>query len=330
MTVSRSLGSMSPFGARIPSCAKIPFGAIFLGALALVGASASALGQTAAPDKVIATVNGAPIKESDLSIAEQDIGSQLQSVPDASKRDYLIRFMADLKLGAQAAEEAQLQNAPDFAQRVEYFRDKILLDDLMFKEGAKADTPDARKKLYDETVTKLPPETELHARHILVEDETTAKQVAERAKKGEDFVALSKEFSKDSGSAADGGDLGWFTKDKMVKEFSEAAFKLEPGQISDPVKSQFGWHVIKVEDKRTKPVPQFTEVQDQIGNYLVQRAQQTLLLSLRQKAKIVQVEKPPAAPGAAGGATPAPDATGGAAQAPATQAPAQTPTAPPK
>ncbi|MBV9568647.1 MAG: peptidylprolyl isomerase, partial [Hyphomicrobiales bacterium] len=267
-----------------------------LGALALAGVSAVALAQDtpAAPDKVVATVNGAPIKESDLTIAEQDIGSQLQSVPEASKRDYLIRFMADLKLGAQAAEQAKLQDAPDFARRVEYFRDKILLDDLMFKEGAKADTPEARKKLYDDTVTKLPPQTELHARHILVEDEATAKQVADRAKKGEDFLALSKEFSKDPGSAADGGDLGWFTKDKMVKEFSDAAFKLDPGQISDPVKSQFGWHIIKVEEKRTKPVPLFAEVQDQIGNYLVQRAQQSLLLSLREKAKIVQLEKPPA------------------------------------
>ena len=279
-----------------------------LGALAFVGSSA--LAQTApAPDKVVATVNGAPIKESDLTIAEQDIGGQLQSVPEASRRDYLIQFMADLKLGAQAAEEAKLQDAPDFAQRVEYFREKILLDDLMLKEGTKADTPEARKKLYDDTVTKLPPETELHARHILVADEGTAKQVAERAKKGEDFLALSKEFSKDPGSAADGGDLGWFTKDKMVKEFSDAAFKLEPGQISDPVKSQFGWHIIKVEEKRTKPAPQFAEVQDQIGNYLTQRAQQAMLMSLREKAKIVQADKPaePAQPGAPT-TTPAPAA----------------------
>jgi peptidyl-prolyl cis-trans isomerase C len=293
-------------------------GGALLGTLALGGASAVSLAQTPpAPDKVVATVNGAPIKESDLVIAEQDIGGQLQSVPEASRRDYLIRFMADLKLGAQAAEQAKLQDTPDFAQRVEYFRDKILLDDLMLKEGAKADTPEARKKLYDETVSKLQPETELHARHILVEDEATAKQVAERAKKGEDFLALSKEFSKDPGSAADGGDLGWFTKDKMVKEFSDAAFKLEPGQVSDPVKSQFGWHVIKVEEKRTKPVPQFAEVQDQIGNYLTQRAQQTLLLSLRDKAKIVQLEKPPAAPAPA----PAPAQPGASTGAPGAAAP---------
>jgi peptidyl-prolyl cis-trans isomerase C len=289
-----------------------------VGALALVGTSVSAPAQNAAaPDKVVATVDGAPIKESDLVIAEQDIGSQLQSVPDTAKRDYLIRFMADLKLGARAAEEAKLQDASDFAQRLQYFRDKLLLDDLMLKEGAKADTPEARKKLYDDTVTKLPPETELHARHILVTDEATAKQVAERAKKGEDFVALSKEFSKDPGSATDGGDLGWFTKDKMVKEFSDAAFKLEPGQISDPVKSQFGWHVIKVEEKRTKPIPPFAEVQDQIGNYLTQRAQQALLLSLREKAKIVQLDKPPAPAGAAGGATPAPAQPDASTKAPA-------------
>src|SRR5260370_37052755 len=109
--------------------------------------------------------------------------------------------MADLKLGARAAEEAKLQDTADFAQRLQYFRDKILLDDLMVKEGAKADTPEARKKLYDDTVTKLPPETELHARHILVEDEATARQVAEPAKKREHFIARSSEASKTAGSS---------------------------------------------------------------------------------------------------------------------------------
>jgi peptidyl-prolyl cis-trans isomerase C len=266
-------------------------------ALALAAAATPAPAQdAAAQDKVLATVNGVAIKESDLVLAEQDVGSQLQSVPEAARRDYLIRFMADLILGAQAAETERLQDSPDFAQRMQYFRNKILLDDLMVKEAAKADTPEARKKLYDDTVAKLPPEIELHARHVLVDDEAKAKEVAERARKGEDFVALSKEFSKDPGSASEGGDLGWFTKDKMVKEFSEAAFKLEPGEISDPVKSQFGWHVIKVEGKRTKPVPPFDEVKDQIGNYLVQKAQQAFLLSLREKAKIVSLEKPVAPP----------------------------------
>jgi peptidyl-prolyl cis-trans isomerase C len=276
-------------------------------AVTLLAASPPLRAEDAAqPDKVVATVNGVPITASDLALAEQDVGGQLQSVPAPAKRDYLIRFMADLILGAQAAEEAKLQDSPDFAHRLQYFRNKILLDDLMLREGAKADTPEARKKLYDDTVSKLPPETELHARHILVDDEATAKQIAERAKKGEDFIALSKEFSKDPGSAADGGDLGWFTQDKMVKEFSEAAFKLEPGQISDPVKSQFGWHIIKLEGKRTKPVPAFDDVKDQIGNYLVQRAQQAYLLSLREKAKIVDLEKPAAPPAPAAGATPAP------------------------
>jgi peptidyl-prolyl cis-trans isomerase C len=276
-------------------------------ALALAVAPAPSRAEdAAAPDKVVATVNGIEIKESDLTLAEQDIGSQLQSVPEAARRDYLIRFVADLILGSQAAEAAKLQDSPDFAQRLQYFRRKILLDDLMVREAAKADTPEARKKLYDDEVAKLPPETELHARHILVDDEATAKQIAERAKKGEDFVALSKEFSKDPGSASDGGDLGWFTKDKMVKEFSEAAFKLEPGQISDPIKSQFGWHVIKVEGKRTKPVPTFDDVKDQIGNYLVQKAQQAFLLSLREKAKIVSLDKPAAPTAAPAPAAPKP------------------------
>jgi peptidyl-prolyl cis-trans isomerase C len=301
---------------------------IFLGPAMALTLCASPLAQAAdtpASDTVIATVNGQPINEGDLAIAEQDLAGQMQSVPEASKHDYLVAFLADLAAGSQAAEEQKLQDTPDFARRLAYFRAKILLDDLMFREGAKADTPEARRKLYDETVAKLAPETELHARHILVDDEALAKQIAERAKKGEDFLALSKEFSKDPSSAADGGDLGWFTKDKMVKEFSDVAFTLEPGQISDPVKSQFGWHIIKVEGKRTKPIPPFEQVEDQIGNYLAQKAQQALILSLRAKAKIVRLDKPvnPAGP-----AAPAPGSAPSPAQ-PATPAPEQ-PAVPPK
>ena len=104
-------------------------------------------------------------------------------------------------------------------------------------------------KVYDEAIGQMKSEPEVRARHILVETEDEAKAVLAELKKGADFAELAKAKSKDPGSA-DGGDLGYFTKDQMVPEFSEVAFKLDKGQLSEPVKSQFGWHVIKVEDKR--------------------------------------------------------------------------------
>jgi peptidyl-prolyl cis-trans isomerase C len=136
----------------------------------------------------------------------------------------------------------------------------------------------------------------------LVEDEAQAKAAVERLKKGEDFAKVAAELSKDPGSGKEGGDLGWFTKDRMVPEFAEAAFKLKKGEISEPVKSQFGWHVIKLEDKRSKPLPDFAAVKPQIDQYLERKAQQDLVLAMREKAKVERLDKP-AAP-----ATPAPDA----------------------
>ncbi len=101
-------------------------------------------------------------------------------------------------------------------------------------------------------------------------------------KKGTDFAELAKQKSKDPGAAAEGGDLGYFGKEQMVPEFAEAAFKMEKGQVSDPVKTQFGWHIIKVEDKRTKPVPEFDKVKDQIETYVSARRRPTTFTSSRK------------------------------------------------
>jgi peptidyl-prolyl cis-trans isomerase C len=143
----------------------------------------------------------------------------------------------------------------------------------------------------------------VRARHILVEGEDEAKKVYARVKAGEDFAKVAGEVSKDPGSKTDGGELGFFTKDRMVAPFAEAAFKMEPDQISEPVKTQFGWHVIQVEEKRTKPVPAFEEMKEQVESYLGRKTQQDILLALRKQAKVERLDEP-AKP--ADGATSAP------------------------
>lgn len=253
---------------------------------------------TAPGDKVLARVDGTPITEADMALAAEDPALSLPAMEDAQKRDLIIGYLVDLKIGAKAAEAAKIGEAPDFARKLSYFRDKLLLDEYLEREVKKAVTPEAAKKLYEETTKNLKPEPEVRARHILVETEDEAKKALARVKGGEDFIKVAGELSKDPGSKTEGGDLGFFTQDRMVPAFAEAAFKLEPGQISEPVKSQFGWHVIKVDEKRMRAVPPFDEMKEQIDQYLTRKAQQELVLGLREKAKIERLDeqKPSAEP----------------------------------
>jgi peptidyl-prolyl cis-trans isomerase C len=166
--------------------------------------------------------------------------------------------------------------------------------EALLQDAGKAALTDAElHKVYEDAVKQMPNEEEVHARHILVPTEDEAKAILAQLKGGADFAALAKEKSKDPG-AAEGGDLGYFTKDQMVPEFSEVAFKLGKGQLSDPVKTQFGWHVIKVEDKRVKPTPTFDQVKPQIENYVAHRAQAQLVEKLRGGANIERLDKPAA------------------------------------
>ena len=261
-------------------------------------APAAAAKEAKNPESVVVRVNGKPVTEGDLAVAADDPALSLPGVGEDQKRDLLVGYMTDLKLGAQAAEGAKVADSPEFKRKLAYFRDKLLLDEYLEQQTKSAVTTDAARKLYDEQMKAQKPEEEVHARHILVENEDEAKAIAARVKGGEDFAKVAAETSKDPGSKAEGGDLGWFTKERMVAPFADAAFKMEAGKVSDPVKSQFGWHVIKVEEKRTKPVPSFEEMKEQIDAYLTRKAQQDLIVRLRQQAKIEPVAAPgkPAAP----------------------------------
>jgi peptidyl-prolyl cis-trans isomerase C len=271
-----------------------PLAAGLFGVLAL---AAFLLAPTAAPraedDPVVARVNGVDIRDSDIAAAEDEIGGNMPQMGPAQKRDYIITYIGDVILLAQAAQQQKIGDRDAVKHRIDFERNKVLMEALLQDVGQAAMTGDAMHKVYDEAVKQMSGEQEVHARHILVATEDEAKAIQAELKKGADFATLAKQKSKDPG-ASEGGDLGYFTKDQMVPEFAEVAFKLDKGQISDPVKTQFGWHIIKVEDKRIKPTPTFDEVKGQIEDYVAHRAQAELVQKLRGGATIERLDKPTA------------------------------------
>jgi len=268
----------------------------------LLGAAAPT--QAEDKDPLLAKVEGVEIHQSDLAIAEAQAG-QIPPMSEDAKRDYLVQFMADLILVSKAAEAKNVGDSADFKRKLEFERRKMLMSDLMQSVGKAALTDEAMHKVYDDAVKQLGHEEEVHARHILIRaaagDEkasqaakTKIEAVIVRLNKGEDFVKVAKEVTEDPSGKANGGDLGYFTKEQMVPEFADVAFKLDKGQISGPVKTQFGWHVIKVEDKRVKPPPTFAEVKPQVEQFLTRKAQAELVQKLRAENKIEKFYKPPA------------------------------------
>ena len=255
--------------------------------------------------KVLAKVNGVEITDDDVRLAAQDLGPTLpQQLKGTARETYVVDYLIDLKLAAAQGAKNGGADTPDFARQMAYYREKTLMEGVLSAIAKTATTEEAERKVYDDVAKQQKPEKEFHARHILVPTEAEAKTALARVKGGEDFAKVADEVSKDPGSQ--GGDLGWFTKEKMVPEFAEAAAKLDKGQVSEPVKSEFGWHVIKLEDKRAKAFPPFETVKDQVARYVVQKAQSDEIVKLREAAKIERTEPAPAAPGAAAPADSAP------------------------
>ena len=271
----------------------------FLAALALLLASAAPI--AAQDDPLIAKVNGVEVHQSDLAIAEEEAGQIPPMSPD-QKRDYLVQFMADLILVSKDAEAKKVGDTNDFKHKMEFERRKLLMSNLLQNVGKTALTDEAMHKVYDDAIKDMGKQEEVHARHILIranagddkankDAEDKIKAVIARLNKGEDFAKVAGEVTEDPSGKANGGDLGYFTKEQMVPDFAEVAFKLDKGQISGPVKTQFGWHVIKVEDKRIKPPPSFDEVKQQIEQFVVRKAQADLVTKLRSDGKIEKFYK---------------------------------------
>src|SRR5690606_32684378 len=224
------------------------------------------------------------IRQSELDLAIANLDPQLQQLPEEQKRVAALSGVIDVKLLVSGAVEEGMKDTEEFKQRMEYIADRELHNSYFRKHVVEAITEDEVKARYEKEIAALPEQEEVNARHILVKTEEEAKAIIADLDAGKDFAELAKEKSEDS-NKADGGDLGWFSKGRMVPEFEEAAFALEKGAYTKtPVKSQFGFHVIKLEDKRNVQPPALEQVEPQIRQ-LVMRDK---YLEIIEKAKSEQ------------------------------------------
>jgi len=257
-----------------------------------------------AKDPVVARVNGQPIYLSELEVAQQALPPQYRNMPLQSVYPALLDRIIDSKLVVADGKKNKVDADPAFKRRMAFVEEQVIQEYWLQKEIGRRISSEKLQERYQEKLKSMPAEEEVRARHILVATEQEAKDLLAELKKGTAFDKLAREKSTDKASGAEGGDLGWFKRTDMVKEFSDAAFAQNKGELSEtPVKTQFGFHVIKVEDRRQAAPPTFEELADQIREELARETVSHFLDQLRSTAKIEKFNmdgsKPEAKPGAA-------------------------------
>ena len=246
--------------------------------------AAPAAAEKASPTLV--TVNGKAINANLLDTFLQAVTGKPAAEATKEQRDALLEQLVNMTLAAQAAEKDGLASSPDVQARLDLLHSQILAEaasDKYVKSHPVSD--DEVKAAYDSEVANMP--KEYKARHILVETKEAADAVIKELLAGGDFAKIAKAKSKDPGSAAKGGDLGWFSAQTMVKPFSEALAKLEKGKTTtEPVQTQYGYHVIQLEDVRSPTAPAFEDVKEQVKMFAQRKKLQAYLDDLRKTAKI--------------------------------------------
>ena len=243
-----------------------------LGAMAQEATPPTTEAQAVDPAAVVATVGDQVITEADLGFAAEDMAQDLAQMPEQERRAFLVRILIDMKVMSQAARAEGMDQTKIFELRQKYLEERALRRAYFNDVIAGAVTEEAARAEYDDFVAQFQPQDEIRASHILVETEEEAQAVKAELEGGADFAELAKVKSIDPGSV-NGGDLGFFGRGMMVQPFEEAAFALgEAGELSEPVQSQFGWHVIKLAEKRQSAPPTFEQVAPQIQQQLLMQS----------------------------------------------------------
>jgi peptidyl-prolyl cis-trans isomerase C len=245
-------------------------------------------------DAVLARVNGDTVRRTEVLAAIEELPAQYRQMPMEVLFDRMISQLIDRKLVAQAAQKGGLGGDPEVERRLAGLRERLMQEVYLTRAIEERVTDEKVRARYDTEVRDLPVREEVRARHILVDQESEAKAVLDELAKGGDFIAIARRLTPGpAGAANDGGDLGYFTKDRMVPEFAEAAFALKKGETSKaPVKTQFGWHIIKVEDRRATPPPSFDERKPELQRILADEGLRAVLEDLRKGAKIERTVLP--------------------------------------
>lgn len=225
-----------------------------------------------ADDFVMMKVNGQDVKSSEIQRMWEGMFPAGQAPafdgikPDMRER-ILRAAMAEKVVAAEAIKQGA-DKSDKFQRELAELKNKLLVRSFLDSKTADMITEADLKREYDNVTATMKDEKEVRARHILLATEAEAKDAKKKLDAGKSFEDVAREFSKDAGSAKQGGDLGYFTKDKMVPEFANAAFAMKKGEVSAPVKSSFGYHIIKVEDIRKLAAPAYAEMKDQLRGKL--------------------------------------------------------------
>jgi len=248
--------------------------------------SAQSIKNKAGNATVLATVNGEEITQADIDLFYQELPDQMKQIPIEQVQNQILDRLIDQQLILGEAKKARLDKRPDIERKLAYEKTKILNESYLEIVLEKEVTPERIREVYNRAIALEEKREEIKARHILVKTEAEALDIINALKRGGDFISLAKERSTGP-SGKNGGDLGFFTADQMVPPFSKAAYALRKGETSDkPVQTQFGWHVIKVEDRRLAGARPFQELEPQIREQLVTKAYEKIIQQFRKTAKI--------------------------------------------
>jgi peptidyl-prolyl cis-trans isomerase C len=297
----------------MPACTPRP--AVLLAAFLLVAAEAAlfvsappARGQVQAvnpaADPVVARVDGSPIHLSDVEAAMRGLPEQFRAMPPQILFPIMLDQLISQRVLTNAARKLNLQDTPEVRARVARAEEEALQQALLAREIGPLLTEEALRARYEKDIASQPREAQVRARHILLQTETEARNAIVALQAGADFATLARERSRGPG-AAEGGDLGFFKREEMPDAFAEAAFALAPGQFTTtPVRTQFGWHVIKLEERREEPRPSFEQAEEELRRAIIDEAATRVIDRLRAQASVQRFNldgsplpaPPPAAP----------------------------------